>query len=84
MKDLPVPVRVETSGRAQDSKADDPMTIAWRYQNMRQVQSVPGSSNSVTQLGHNFDLTQTVSPEDIERCDHTLWSGPSDNENRIG
>lgn len=85
MNDLPVPIRMEpTSGLSHETKSDDPMTIAWRYQNMRQVQSIPGSSNSGTQLGHNFDLTQTITPDDLDHCDFTLWSGPEENDVPFG
>lgn len=80
MKDLPVPIKTDAgSGSSHGVKAEDPMTIAWRYQNMRQVQSIPGSSNSGTQLGHNFDLTQTISQEDLDSCNYSLWSGPEEN-----
>ncbi|XP_034239962.1 elongator complex protein 4 [Thrips palmi] len=85
MKDLPLPIKSDSgSGSSQGAKVEDPMTIAWRYQNMRQVQSAPGSSNSGTQLGHNFDLTQTISPEDLDSCDFTLWSGPEENDLPVG
>lgn len=85
MKDLPVPIKVDSGfGSSPGGIAEDPMTIAWRYQNMRQVQSIPGSSNSGTQLGHNFDLTQTISPEDLDSCNYTLWSGPEENDLSIG
>ncbi|KAE8750173.1 hypothetical protein FOCC_FOCC002979 [Frankliniella occidentalis] len=84
MKQLPVPIKVDSSISGHDLKSDDPMTIAWRYQNMRQVQSIPGSSNSGTHLGHNFDLTQFIPPEDLDTCDYTLWSEPEENDTPIG
>lgn len=84
MKELPVPIKTESSsGTSIDSKAD-PMTIAWRYQNMRQVQSIPGSTNSGTQLGHNFDLTQTISADELEQSSYSLWSGPTEDDRPIG
>lgn len=85
MKELPVPIKTDSgSGSTHGMKAEDPMTIAWRYQNMRQVQSIPGSSNSGTQLGHNFDLTQTILPEELDSCNYTLWSGPEENDLPMG
>ncbi|KAJ1525996.1 hypothetical protein ONE63_009175 [Megalurothrips usitatus] len=55
MKELPVPIKTESSsGTSIDSKAD-PMTIAWRYQNMRQNRVVilygPGPTEDDRPIG---------------------------------
>jgi hypothetical protein len=50
------------------------MTIAWRYQNMREVQSFSGSSS----FGHHYDLTKSLDPEILGAVDIHCWNGPTD------
>jgi hypothetical protein len=72
VRELPAPIydddTVPTSG------LDDKMTIAWRYQNMREVQS----SSSSTGFGHYYDLTKYVDHDMLKAVDIHYWSGPSE------
>lgn len=53
------------------SDPDDKMTIAWRYQNMRVVQS----SMSSTSLGHHYDLMKSIDTEFLKAADICYWTG---------
>ncbi|XP_021912802.1 elongator complex protein 4 isoform X2 [Zootermopsis nevadensis] len=69
VRELPAPVQLDDSVRTSDS--DDKMTIAWRYQNMRVVQSSPTS----TSFGHNYDLTKSLDAEILKAADVCYWTG---------
>jgi hypothetical protein len=56
------------------SDLDDKMTIAWRYQNMREVQSF----SSGTSFGHHYDLTKSVDPDILRMIDICYWTGPAE------
>lgn len=70
VRELPAPVHHDDT--APTSELDDKMTIAWRYQNMREIQSF--SSN--TSFGHHYDLTKSVDPDILRTIDTCYWTGP--------
>ncbi|KAM8939994.1 elongator complex protein 4 isoform 2-T2 [Pelodytes ibericus] len=73
LKDLPAPLTDEipklsaskTEKQAPGTAEDNPesMKIAWRYQNMPKVQSVPTSSS---RFGNYYDISKTMSPEMLQ------------------
>ncbi|XP_031849119.1 elongator complex protein 4 [Nomia melanderi] len=50
--------------------SDDQMKIAWRYQNMKVVDSSPSGGQS---FGHFYDLKKTMDKETIDKADITHW-----------
>ncbi|KZC10163.1 PREDICTED: elongator complex protein 4 [Dufourea novaeangliae] len=50
--------------------SDEQMKIAWRYQNMKVVDSSPTGGQA---FGHFYDLTKTMERETIEEADITQW-----------
>uniref|UniRef100_A0A8C5QL32 Elongator complex protein 4 n=1 Tax=Leptobrachium leishanense TaxID=445787 RepID=A0A8C5QL32_9ANUR len=84
LKDLPAPLTDEmpkpddrksekqTSGFTEDPQ--ETMKIAWRYQNMAKVESLPMSS---TRFGHYYDISKTISPEMLQTAkSHSFyWPG---------
>lgn len=71
--DLPAPIYHDDT-LPPTSDADDKMTIAWRYQNMREVQSFSSSSS----FGHHYDLTKSVDPDILRTIDICYWTGPTE------
>lgn len=68
-----MPAVVTESSTLPDSKTMDPqMQIAWRYQNMKVVDSSPTGSQA---FGHFYDLTKQMDMEAIVEADITLWDG---------
>ncbi|KAJ9584184.1 hypothetical protein L9F63_021481 [Diploptera punctata] len=76
--ELPAPIKPEDSTSTNEG---DKMTIAWRYQNLRTVESSPTN----TAFGHNFDLTKYIEDDVLKKSDVSLWSGCVDKlENKGG
>ena len=78
VNELPAPVQPENSVSTDD--AGGQMTIAWRYQNLRNVDSSP--TNTV--FGHNFDLKKVIDDELLKKSDISFWNGTSGNVEREG
>jgi hypothetical protein len=66
--ELPAPVHHDDFIPTSD---DDKMTIAWRYQNMRAVQS----SMSNSSFGHHYDLTKPLDAHVLKTADVCYWTG---------
>ncbi|CAK9804720.1 Elongator complex protein 4 [Anthophora plagiata] len=49
---------------------DEQMKIAWRYQNMKIVDTSPSGGQV---FGHHYDLTKSMEKEVIERADISQW-----------
>ncbi|KAM4617967.1 elongator complex protein 4 isoform 2-T2 [Discoglossus pictus] len=72
LQDLPAPLtdEVKKQGGGQIAKnvsemsedSQDAMKIAWRYQNLPKLESVPMSSR----FGHYYDVSKTMSPEMLQ------------------
>nr|CAD7197281.1 unnamed protein product [Timema douglasi] len=72
VSELPAPVQSElSSDRSGADTQEDKMMIAWRYQNMRTVQSSPTGSN----FGHYYDLTKSMPQDVLDQLDISYWSG---------
>ncbi|CAG2058880.1 unnamed protein product [Timema podura] len=71
VSELPAPVQSESSSeRSGANTQEDKMMIAWRYQNMRTVQSSPTGSH----FGHYFDLTKNMPQDVLDQIDISYWS----------
>ncbi|KAK2184116.1 hypothetical protein NP493_281g01038 [Ridgeia piscesae] len=69
-KELPGPIVVDPGVEATISgPGDNDMKIAWRYQNMPQVQSSP----SGVQFGHYYDMTRQMSEDLLQATDITYF-----------
>ncbi|XP_067000679.1 elongator complex protein 4 [Anabrus simplex] len=80
IQELPSPIESDHSF-CSGGGPEEKMTIAWRYQNLRSVQSSPGG----LQLGHHFDLTRIMPPDMLKDVSITSWNGPAEgNNNMIG
>ncbi|XP_069679227.1 elongator complex protein 4 [Periplaneta americana] len=71
VEELPAPVQYDDAHPEVD--ADDKMTIAWRYQNMRAVQSSPTS----TSFGHHFDISKIMDSQTLKEANICYWTGPT-------
>lgn len=60
----------ETKTNVLDSSKQ--MEIAWRYQNMKVVDSSPTGSNA---FGHFYNLTKKMTEDEISKADMTFWDG---------
>lgn len=67
--ELPAPIHHDDFVPTSDP--DDKMTIAWRYQNMKVVQS----SMSSTSVGHHYDLMKSIDAELLKAADICYWTG---------
>ncbi|XP_033339952.1 elongator complex protein 4 [Megalopta genalis] len=67
-------VITDTKSNSQMHHLDEQMKIAWRYQNMKAVDSSPGEGQS---FGHFYDLTKKMERETIEKADITQWNDDS-------
>ncbi|XP_076767165.1 elongator complex protein 4 [Xylocopa sonorina] len=63
-------VITEGTSSDQSSNMDEQMTIAWRYQNMKIIDSSPTGGQV---FGHFYDLTKTMDKEIVEKADITQW-----------
>ena len=63
------PTSAKVDEEEEDAPADQPMKIAWRYQNKPKVQS--SFSN---QFGHSYDLTSKMPPSRIEAVDKIYFN----------
>nr|CAD7456994.1 unnamed protein product [Timema tahoe] len=71
VSELPALVQSESSSeRSGANTQEDKMMIAWRYQNMRTVQSSPTGSH----FGHYFDLTKNMPQDVLDQIDISYWS----------
>ncbi|ELU10947.1 hypothetical protein CAPTEDRAFT_172856 [Capitella teleta] len=74
LQELPDPI-VNDPGTSKKPTGSDDMTIAWRYRNLPEVQSVPSGST----IGHYYDISRTMDSSfitagktsfcDISQCD---------------
>lgn len=65
-----MPSIITEPAKSEPQGSDDPMKIAWRYQNMKVVDPSPGGGQP---LGHFYDLTKPMDPSVIENADITEW-----------
>ncbi|KAL7287330.1 hypothetical protein TKK_0018453 [Trichogramma kaykai] len=74
LKELPAVVKEDEPKHRPKvpSAKDDEMIIAWRYQNMKIVDSSPGDKSI---FGHYYDLTKNISKEALEKANITTWNG---------
>lgn len=72
LKTVPIAVNDGKSKafEANNSKDDDSLQIAWRYQNKPKVQQ----SLPIAQFGHYYDLTYTLTEDDITNLNYTSFS----------
>ncbi|XP_076230761.1 elongator complex protein 4 [Calliopsis andreniformis] len=54
----------------QTQKMDEQMQIAWRYQNLKVIDSSPSGGQA---FGHFYDLTKAMEKESIEKANITQW-----------
>ncbi|XP_077262512.1 elongator complex protein 4 [Temnothorax americanus] len=52
------------------NNVDEPMKIAWRYQNMKVVDPTPAEGQT---FGHYYDLTKPMQQDLLERADIKQW-----------
>lgn len=64
----------------QITERSDDMKIAWRYQNLPQVQS----SASGVKFGHYYDLTKNMEPSLLQNTNKTLLQPGSNTRNKSG
>ncbi|XP_063989241.1 elongator complex protein 4 isoform X2 [Diachasmimorpha longicaudata] len=67
-----MPAVVTESPVAPPITSDERMQIAWRYQNMKIMDSSPKSGQT---FGHFYDLTKKMDKNVIENIDTALWDG---------
>lgn len=68
-----MPAPVSATPMTLDPRAtDSQMQIAWRYQNMRMVESSPTGSQA---FGHFYDLTKQMDKEIIDDAEIIQWDG---------
>ncbi|XP_063800522.1 elongator complex protein 4 isoform X2 [Pseudophryne corroboree] len=70
LKNLPEPLTDEIpkqddhkSGKRSPGLGDDAMKIAWRYQNLPKMESLPVSAS---RFGHYYDMSKTMSPDMLQ------------------
>ncbi|XP_012255806.2 elongator complex protein 4 [Athalia rosae] len=63
---------VTTNSVACPTGPDEQMKIAWRYQNMKIMESSPSAGQT---FGHYYDLTKTMNKELIEKVNVKIWDG---------
>lgn len=73
--ELPAVVNSNPTGEDIDFR-EDQMKIAWRYKNMKVVESSP--TDSIT-FGHYYDLTKTMDPETVKSANIFTWDGSKTN-----
>ncbi|XP_043267118.1 putative elongator complex protein 4 [Venturia canescens] len=71
ISEMPAPVSA-TLATSDSRVMDSQMQIAWRYQNMRIVESSPTGSQA---FGHFYDLTKQMDKEIIDDAEITQWDG---------
>ena len=71
VSDLPA-VEVEVTKSSDHLNTDEEMRIAWRYQNMKIVDSSPTSG---TAFGHYYDLTKKMKQETLDKANIIQWDG---------
>ncbi|XP_011298792.1 elongator complex protein 4 [Fopius arisanus] len=71
ISELPAVVE-ESPGAPNEMPTDEKMQIAWRYQNMRILDSSPKNRHI---FGHFYDLTKKIDQEMLNNTDITLWNG---------
>ncbi|KAK9296694.1 hypothetical protein QLX08_009368 [Tetragonisca angustula] len=69
VSDIPA-VITDTTSINQPSNSDEQMKIAWRYQNMKVIDTSPTGGQV---FGHFYDLTKKIEKEVIENADITQW-----------
>ncbi|XP_076626151.1 elongator complex protein 4 isoform X1 [Colletes latitarsis] len=69
VSELPA-VITDVNSTNQPPHLDEQMKIAWRYQNMKVIDSSPTGGQV---FGHFYDLTKTMQKEVIEKADITQW-----------
>lgn len=67
---LPAPIDIEPN-ETSESASDNPMIIAWRYQNQK---SQPTALDS-NRFGHNYDLTKVIDHNVTSSMDIEHWDG---------
>ncbi|XP_033217083.1 elongator complex protein 4 isoform X2 [Belonocnema kinseyi] len=67
-----IPAVANDSSTGNKTETNEEMQIAWRYQNLKLVDSSPSGSQV---FGHYFDLTKTMDKEKIDRTQVTEWDG---------
>lgn len=55
---------------AQPESTDEQMKIAWRYQNMKTINSSPNSGQT---FGHFYDLTKFMDKDDVDKATIIHW-----------
>ncbi|XP_054015423.1 elongator complex protein 4 isoform X1 [Hylaeus anthracinus] len=69
MSELPA-VTTDAKSINQPQHMDEQMKIAWRYQNMKIMDSSPTGGQA---FGHFYDLTKTMEKDAIEKADIAQW-----------
>lgn len=69
VSELPA-VITNTEPQAEVTNTHEQIRIAWRYQNMKLVDSSPGGSQA---FGHFYDLTKSMQQEFLQAADITKW-----------
>lgn len=65
-------VATDSSTANKSESKEDEMQIAWRYQNLKIVDTSPAGSQV---FGHYFDLTKNMDKGEIEKTHVTQWDG---------
>lgn len=76
LSDLPALI-TDPISKPEMHTSDEQMKIAWRYQNLRTVDSSPMDGCS---FGHYYDLTKSMDTEIIDKANITKWHEPEMNE----
>ncbi|KAI4501778.1 hypothetical protein M0802_003113 [Mischocyttarus mexicanus] len=72
---IPAPI-TDTISEPNIESMDERMKIAWRYQNLRTVDSSPTGSRV---FGHFYDLTKSMDKKVIDDANITQWNKPMKN-----
>ncbi|XP_015173299.1 PREDICTED: elongator complex protein 4 [Polistes dominula] len=75
LSEIPAPI-TDTASELNVQSMDDRMKIAWRYQNLRTVDSSPMGGRI---FGHFYDLTKSMDKKVIDNANITQWDKPMKN-----
>lgn len=80
---LPAVINDSEERTKSTNNVDEPMKIAWRYQNMKMVDPTPTGGQT---FGHYYDLTKLMQRDLLERADIKQWQNNEEtilNKNNI-
>nr|XP_050869450.1 elongator complex protein 4 [Vespula vulgaris]XP_050869452.1 elongator complex protein 4 [Vespula vulgaris] len=75
LSEIPAPI-TDSSSEPDVQSMDERMKIAWRYQNLRTIDSSPMGGRV---FGHFYDLTKSMDKKVIDNANITQWQEPMKN-----